>query len=358
MHRARLPHSADADASLAEDVLELLTLDAAAQAQFDDSLAALLAPPACQHELMPTLAAEHFEGGGKRLRARLAWACGEALGAPADGVLSWALACEVLHNATLVHDDVQDGDTTRRGRPTIWVRHGVAQAINVGDWLFMRALAAVDESPALSDGHKLALMSALRSGLETVIAGQAAECGFRGGAMVSPADYARMVRHKTAALFVLPVFGAAIVHGQDAQQAAHIAQAFDGLGEMFQWVDDVIDLYGDKGRDAPGQDLYEGKMSGLVVTHGARHPESVEWLLALLHSPREHTLASEVARARAAFLSGGTLAAIRRHIDAIADTAAASCPPSLQRVQTALVAAIRAPLARLDADAKRALYAV
>src|SRR5687767_11384745 len=76
------------------------------------------------------IAAEHVATGGKRLRARLALAAADALGARAGDAVGWAAACELLHNATLLHDDIEDGDRARRGQPTAWVRHGVAQAIN------------------------------------------------------------------------------------------------------------------------------------------------------------------------------------------------------------------------------------
>ena len=76
---------------------------------------------------------QHLETGGKRLRARLALAATEALGHQRADAISWAAACELLHNATLIHDDVQDGDRVRRGEPTVWVRHGIPQAINAGE---------------------------------------------------------------------------------------------------------------------------------------------------------------------------------------------------------------------------------
>src|SRR5215211_7540453 len=66
----------------------------------------------------------HLATGGKRIRARLALAAMEALDEPREAGVAWAAACELLHNATLVHDDLQDGDRVRRGRPTVWALHG------------------------------------------------------------------------------------------------------------------------------------------------------------------------------------------------------------------------------------------
>ena len=76
---------------------------------------------------------EHLNTGGKRLRARLALTAARALGQPRDRWLEWAAAVELMHNATLIHDDIQDGDRLRRGKETTWVRYGVPQAINAGD---------------------------------------------------------------------------------------------------------------------------------------------------------------------------------------------------------------------------------
>jgi hypothetical protein len=90
---------------------------------------------------------ELLESGGKRLRARLALATLEALGEDRQKGVAWAAACELLHTATLLHDDVQDGDTVRRDRPTAWRSHGVAQAINAGDLALMLPYSAIDHIP-------------------------------------------------------------------------------------------------------------------------------------------------------------------------------------------------------------------
>src|SRR6185295_17019159 len=98
--------------------------------------------------LAQTMVREHLASGGKRLRARLALTALTALGGERAHGIAWAAACELLHNATLVHDDVQDGDELRRGQPTVWARHGVAQAINAGDLLFALPYLAVDHLAA------------------------------------------------------------------------------------------------------------------------------------------------------------------------------------------------------------------
>jgi hypothetical protein len=91
---------------------------------------------------------EHLATGGKRLRSRLALSAIEAMGGTREHGVGWAAACELVHNATLIHDDLQDGDRVRRGNPTTWVRHGAAQAINAGDLLLMLPFLAIEAVPA------------------------------------------------------------------------------------------------------------------------------------------------------------------------------------------------------------------
>src|SRR5690349_12844089 len=96
-------------------------------------------------EIAGDVGLSHLETGGKRLRARLALAATAALGADSRGAIGWAAACEMLHNATLIHDDLQDGDRVRRGKPTAWVRYGQNQAINGGDLMLILPFAAIGE---------------------------------------------------------------------------------------------------------------------------------------------------------------------------------------------------------------------
>ena len=101
------------------------------------------------------IAREHLLTGGRRVRARLALAAGEALGLRRENVVAWAAACELLHNATLIHDDIQDGDRTRRDVPTAWARHGVGQALNAGDLLLMLPFLAINDVVVTRHQHEI-----------------------------------------------------------------------------------------------------------------------------------------------------------------------------------------------------------
>ena len=259
---------------------------------------------------------EHFATGGKRLRARLALAAVEAMGGTRTRATGWAAACELVHNATLIHDDLQDGDRVRRGHPTTWVRHGAAQAVNAGDLLLMLPILALDgvETDGETRWH---LARAVARRAEATVRGQSLELDLLGGRRTDWESWLRATEGKTGALLALPVEGAGLLAGLAPDAAARIAQEFVRIGVLFQIADDAIDLYGDKGRGERGSDLREGKVSVLVVEHLKAHPEDAPWLIALLDAPREETPAGDVSRAIERFRSGGALAATFARFDAL-----------------------------------------
>jgi geranylgeranyl pyrophosphate synthase len=255
------------------------------------------------------IAALHLATGGKRLRARLALASVAALGGRGEAGAGWAAACELVHNATLVHDDLQDGDRERRGHPAMWVTHGAAQAINVGDLMLVMPYALIAEVP-VADTIRWRLCHALSTRTVAVVRGQADELELLTHDEVTWAAYEASVRGKTSALFELPVLGAALIAGRSQDEAGCVAAPFRDLGVLFQMQDDVLDLYGDKGRGLIGSDLYEGKVSCLVVAHCCEHPDERQSLYQLLRTPRPATSATEVAHFIKRFREGGALAAV------------------------------------------------
>lgn len=298
------------------------------------------------------IATEHLDTGGKRLRARLALAAGEALGLSRASLVGWAAACELLHNGTLVHDDLQDGDRQRRGHPTVWVRHGAAQAINVGDLMLVLPYAAVQGVP-VSDAVRWELCLALGTRTAAVVRGQAAEQSLTALELPTFTDYEQSVIGKTSALFELPVFGAALAAGHPRERAVALASPFSDLGVLFQMQDDVLDLYGEKGRGFAGSDLYEGKVSCLVVEHLALHAGDAAALLALLRTPREQTSAADVERFIERFRAGGALAAVLQRLDGlgrgIRQHAAFAGAEPLRALAVELVDTVLEPIAHVRA---------
>lgn len=321
---------------------------ATALAEVERAMHALLVP-SFVGSVLPEMVAPALTSGGKRMRARLALTAGAALGGEPASHRAWACACELMHNATLVHDDLQDGDETRRGQPTVWVRHGAAQAINVGDYLFMAAFRALDALVAVDAARAgFALAQALAQGLGTVIEGQALECASADYyAKIAAFPYETMVRGKTAALFALPVYGSALLAGHAPNEARACSDAFAALGVLFQMQDDVLDLWGDKGRKLPAADLYEGKISCVVTAHLARRPQDAGWLGALLARPRNEVTAKEVEDALRAFTEAGTREAVLADMQARSALLQAACPAPLRDTMDGLVRRTWAPLQHL-----------
>ncbi len=250
---------------------------------------------------------EHLRTGGKRIRARLALAAVAALGVPMDDGIGLAAACEMLHNATLIHDDLQDGDRVRRGKPATWVAHGFEQAINAGDLLLMLPSLALEHTRT-SETIRWRISRTMNRLSCFTACGQSFEQSLQNRRKgVSWDEYTRAAEGKTGAFFSLPVEGAALVAGFTPHQARQLGETVAPLGLLFQIQDDVLDLYGDKGRAKRGNDIREGKLSALVATHLELHPEDERRLLEVLHTPRDQTTDEQVSTIAHLFALQGAL---------------------------------------------------
>ena len=184
---------------------------------------------------------------GKMLRPALCLLCCEAAGAEASRAMPAAVALELVHNFTLLHDDIEDGSDTRHGRVTLWRLAGVPQAINAGDGMFVlahRTLLRLAER-GVPAARVLEAARVLDDACVSLCDGQYADIGFEQRADVSLDEYEDMVAGKTAALL-----GAAAAIGAIAAGAADAAvSAFHEcgrrLGMAFQVQDDVLGTWGD-----------------------------------------------------------------------------------------------------------------
>ncbi|MEM1348803.1 MAG: polyprenyl synthetase family protein [Myxococcota bacterium] len=262
--------------------------------------------------------AYHMTTGGKRLRALLPLATAQCFGEEPGAMIPFGAACEMLHNATLVHDDLQDGDTVRRDQPTVWVKYGEARAINLGDAMLYFTLMLIDRLDVPASKRHATSLRLVRETLR-VIDGQEREFLLKDfGDEVSPGvdAYFRMVEGKTSGLFALPVVGAAELCGAQADVLGRLQEATRHLGVIFQIQDDILDLFGDKGRGARGSDIGEGKISMLVV-HALEHAVGVDaaWLKGLLRRAREDVRPEDITRAIALVETSGALAASLAELD-------------------------------------------
>jgi geranylgeranyl diphosphate synthase type I len=211
---------------------------------------------------------------GKRIRPLLCLLCCSAAGGQWEQALPLAAAIELIHNFSLIHDDIQDNSEWRRGRKTVWVRWGQAQAINAGDAMFALAHLAPHRLMRLGLGAEVAL-AALAELDYTCLAltqGQHLDMTFEGRSSVTVAEYMSMIEKKTAALIA-----AATYLGARAA-AAPVAQLEDyhtfglNLGLAFQLQDDLLGIWGDPevtGKSA-ASDLIQRKKS-LPVVYGLEH---------------------------------------------------------------------------------------
>ena len=269
---------------------------------------------------LDTMNRYHLSTGGKRLRALLPLVVAQALGHDPGAIVPFGAACEMLHNATLVHDDLQDGDTIRRGEETVWVKYGSAQAINLGDAMLYVTVRLIDHLDALPIASRYLAVQRIARETLRVVDGQEREFALQTLDRPSREAYFAMVEGKTSGLFALPIVGAAELCGADAALLSSLQEATRHLGVVFQIQDDILDLFGDKGRDEVGSDIGEGKISMLVVEALARASEDdARWLRDLLRTPREEVRREDVDRARDLFVESGALEAA---FDEISDRAA------------------------------------
>ena len=262
-----------------------------------------------------SMTAYHMRTGGKRLRALLPLIVAQAMGHEPEQLLAFGAACELLHNATLVHDDLQDGDRLRRGEPTIWVHYGPAQAINLGDAMLYATLALVDDLQVDVARRHAVTARIVRETLR-VVDGQEREFLLQNQASPTMEGYFKMVEGKTSGLFALPVSGSAELCGAEPELLEVLQESTRHLGVVFQIQDDLLDLYGHKGRDRVGTDIAEGKISmpvAYTLVHGAT--EDAKALRALLLKAREEVSDEEIRWAIRLFEASGAIAFAWAEID-------------------------------------------
>jgi geranylgeranyl diphosphate synthase type I len=208
-------------------------------------------------------------GSGKRLRPLLCLASCAASGGTWQAALPAASAVELIHNFSLIHDDIEDRSETRRGRPTVWIRWGVAQALNTGDALLVLArLASLRlRGRGAADPVLVWVVDRLdRTCLELTV-GQHLDLSFESARSISEEDYLAMIAGKTAALLEAAAEVGGRLAGAEGRRLAALAAFGRHLGLAFQLQDDVLGIWGiphQTGKPA-GQDLVARKKTYPVV---------------------------------------------------------------------------------------------
>jgi geranylgeranyl diphosphate synthase type I len=186
-------------------------------------------------------------GGGKMLRPALCLLCCQAVGGEARRAMPAAVALELVHNFTLIHDDIEDGSDTRHGRATLWRVAGVPQAINAGDGMFVlaqRTLLRLEET-GVPPGRVLDASRRLNEACVALCEGQYADIGFERRERVGQAEYEAMIDGKTAALLGASAAIGAAAGGADAATVDALGECGRLLGLAFQIQDDVLGIWGE-----------------------------------------------------------------------------------------------------------------
>jgi geranylgeranyl diphosphate synthase, type I len=176
-------------------------------------------------------------GIGKALRPALAVSAARAAGGEAAQAVPVAVAVELVHNFSLLHDDVMDGDTSRRHRPTAWTVFGASPAILAGNALLVLAFETVAHDPAA--------VGILAAAVQELLEGQSADLSFERRNDVTLAECRRMAIAKTGALLGCACALGGLAVRKDADDGGHLTTFGRQLGLAFQFVDDLLGIWGD-----------------------------------------------------------------------------------------------------------------
>jgi len=219
-------------------------------------------------------ALEHLlAAGGKRIRPTLGLLVGNMLGAPEDKLITLGASVELLHTATLVHDDLIDGALLRRGMPTLNARWSPAATVLTGDFLFARAAKLAAETDYLP------LMKLFSDTLAIIVNGELTQM-FTARGLIERDNYYSRIYAKTASLFEMSALAAAMVATEDEETREAMRVFGYEVGMAFQIVDDILDFTGDQSTVGKpiGSDLLNGLVTLPAIYYAEEHPDDEDVL--------------------------------------------------------------------------------
>lgn len=206
--------------------------------------------------------------GGKRIRPTLGLLVGNMLGAPEEKLVTLGASVELLHTATLVHDDLIDGALLRRGMPTLNARWSPAATVLTGDFLFARAAKLAAETDYLP------LMKLFADTLATIVNGELTQM-FSARGVIERENYYSRIYAKTASLFEMASLAATMVATEDEDVRASMKSFGYEVGMAFQIVDDILDFTGEQSAVGKpiGSDLLNGLVTLPAIYYAEDHPD-------------------------------------------------------------------------------------
>lgn len=211
-------------------------------------------------------ALEHLlASGGKRVRPTVVLLVGNMLGGPEEKLVTLGAAVEMLHTATLVHDDLIDGSLLRRGLPTLNARWSPAATVLTGDFMFARAAKLAAEA------DHLPLMKLFAETLAIIVNGELTQL-FTSRGLINRENYYQRIYAKTASLFEMSARAAAMVSPVDKETVESMRTFGYEAGMAFQIVDDILDFTGDQ--TAVGKPLGSDLLQGLVTLPAIYYAEA------------------------------------------------------------------------------------
>ena len=224
------------------------------------------------------LASDVLLAGGKRYRPIIALLAYEAAGGDdTSEVMNLAMAAEIIHTATLVHDDIYDQSKVRRGKPTLHTSSGLPHAIIAGDYLFALGFG-------LGGRHEDRVVERVAESCGRIATGELQQLEHVGNLATTPEDYYAIVDGKTAFPFASGCWGAAVIAKAPEGTVTTLELFGMEFGRAFQMVDDLLDLTGEISMGKPrGTDVHDGKMTlpiihALTMLHGVEREQLADVL--------------------------------------------------------------------------------
>ena len=240
-----------------------------------------------------------MSGGGKRLRPVLLLIACEAFGGNIDKAMPAAMAVEVFHNFTLLHDDIMDNADTRRGKPSVFAKWGANVAILSGDAMLITAYKMLS---ALDAGSLSRVMPLFNDMAIEVCEGQQYDMDFESMDSVAVEDYILMIERKTSALLSGSAMIGATLAGAKDDDIKKLYRFATELGLAFQLQDDMLDSFGDEALGKRiGGDILEGKKTYLMVQAMSRASDEEREVLRTTHKNEVLSDAEKIATIKALY---------------------------------------------------------